>query len=176
MHPKLIWAAILAGLLSSCSLLSPYEEEFSCPLAAQGGTCQSVGEAYATADAKLDGSNGTGDRQELKLRDQRKRAFVGPDHQGGSRFFRVHDLVETIRLDEDQAAANLYRQQTYQRLAQMLDDPGKPMVAPAKTIRVLLLPRQSETGEFLTLPHFRMIMVDQARWVFGDPFKDAGHD
>ncbi|MEO0880933.1 MAG: TraV family lipoprotein, partial [Pseudomonadota bacterium] len=62
-----------------------------------------------------------------------------------------------------------YQQAQYDQLAALIEAPVTPMVAPAKTIRTLILPYADKaSGARLYMPRFVYSVLEQPRFVLGD--------
>ena len=130
----------VAGMLfvSGCSLLNPYESNFSCPETGTG-KCVSVQTAYQEATAPV---------------------TVTTD-----------DTPATTPMPENRertgTAENRYRAALLDTFTGLLKEPVTPVVAPPKTMRVLILPYTGQENE-LNMLRYVYFFVDEPRWLLGD--------
>ena len=131
---------IVAGMLfvSGCSLMNPYESSFSCPETGTG-KCVSVQTAYQEATAPVTVTN--------------------------------TDTPATTPTPENRerpgAAENRYRAALFDTFTGLLKEPVTPVVAPPRTMRVLILPYTGQDNE-LNMLRYVYYFVDEPRWLLGD--------
>ncbi len=127
-------------VLSGCSWLVPYDEEFSCKLKDNYGKCVSVEQAYEEA---VSGEDIYPDMGKGKDESAGKKAVKSPYTQ--------------------------YRSALYQELKELVDDPETPMLRPAKTIRTLIIP-YSAKNQKKTLYGTRYVysIIDDPVFVLGE--------
>ena len=125
-------------LLSGCSLLNPYESSFSCPETGVGN-CVSVRSAYQESTLPLTAT--TSD-------------IPAENPMPGNRERTV-------------SAENRYRAALLDTFTGLLKEPVTPVVAPPKTMRVLILPYTGQDNE-LNMLRYVYFFVDEPRWLLGD--------
>ncbi len=70
-----------------------------------------------------------------------------------------------------------YQDAVYDQLAAIIEEPVTPMVAPAKTVRTLILPYADPKGEGrLYMPRFIYSLLEQPRFVLGDYLSGPAND
>lgn len=134
--------------MSGCSLLNPYESSFSCPDTSKG-KCVSVQTAYSES------ANGA--------RPVKEALVAHATEDGGS-----ENMTATPHpLSKENGTYNRYRTALFDKFSGLLKEPVTPVVAPPKTMRVLLLPYTGQDNEFYMLRHV-YFFVDEPRWLLGD--------
>ncbi len=113
----LFWVSLL---LSGCSALMPYDDEFGCRPKDGTGKCADMNKAY-------------------------KQAVTGVTYAQT----QLEPNKQTLA--PAQNAYGQYVDRYYAEISSMVDKPITPMVKQAKTIRTLILPYPSKTGEIKTL-------------------------
>lgn len=161
-------AFIAVGMLimSGCALLNPYESSFSCP-ETSNGKCVSVQTAYSESaadsgkiteapaehkDQECDTENSTG----CGCSDGKKDLSLNPSSRENSNY-------------------NRYRNALFDKFSGLLKEPVSPVVAPPKTMRVLLLPYTGQDNEFYML-RYVYFFVDEPRWLLGDTVSSGEED
>ena len=154
-------ALILAGMLlmSGCALLNPYESSFSCP-ESYNGKCVSVQTAYSE-------SSGVSVKAKDAAADQ-SHENCGPESEN-------HGACAESRMEsaganpssKENGALTKYRAALFDKFTGLLKEPVSPVVAPPKTMRVLLLPYTGQDNEFYML-RYVYFFVDEPRWLLGD--------
>lgn len=131
----------LTGLLcflGACSsTFSSYDSSFSCKNSDHGG-CEHPGTAYQKA-----------------LQETEKTAVP-------------HEDSESVLEENGQAGSyEGYKGAVYKELQALIESPGTPMVAPAKTVRTLILPHtdRRDGDQRLYMPRYIFSVVDEARFV-----------
>lgn len=145
-----LWYTALCALLvvvSGCSTLAGYSDQFSCPQT-YNGRCVSLQGAYDLA------VNGKDDA-----------AFdpVEIEKNGG----KVPPQSELTPGRTEEAAHSMYKESLFNRFTGLINEPVTPMVAPPQVMRVLLLPYKGEGNELYMLRHV-YFFVDEPKWVLGD--------
>lgn len=150
-------ALILAGMLlmSGCALLNPYESSFSCP-ESYNGKCVSVQTAYSE-------SSGVSVKAKDAAADQ-SHENCGPDSENPGAC--KESSIGATSSKED-VALTKYRAALFDKFTGLINEPVTPIVAPPKTMRVLLLPYTGQDNEFYML-RYVYFFVDQPRWLLGD--------
>lgn len=143
----------LIPLVAGCSVVMPYESEFSCK-GGIGGKCVSLDEAY----------------------DDSKRDTDGPLIQSAANTTKAAiERPGNGLTDQEEKAHSSYKQSLFQRLDGLLKEPSTPIVAPPQVMRVLLLPYKGEGNELYML-RYVYFFVDEPRWVLGDSLIETGED
>jgi len=75
-------------------------------------------------------------------------------------------LIPNSRRKEN-GALTKYRAALFDKFTGLLKEPVTPVVAPPKTMRVLLLPYTGQDNEFYML-RYVYFFVDEPRWLLGD--------
>jgi conjugal transfer pilus assembly protein TraV len=153
-------ALIVIGTLtmSGCALLNPYESSFSCP-ETSNGKCVSVQTAYSES-AKGTGKSAatTSDHMEENCRAEEASAGVCADREKS---------ITLNSASKENCTYNHYRTALFDKFSGLLKEPVTPVVAPPKTMRVLLLPYTGQDNEFYML-RYVYFFVDEPRWLLGD--------
>lgn len=149
---------VSALLVSGCAML-PYEQEFACKNE-DHGQCIHPEDAYREAvDQSLPDAAGyqsAGDPINRKKR--RRQEALSP--------------VATAPGGYDS-----YRNAVYDQLAAIVEAPVTPMVAPAKTVRTLILPYTDRKGEGrLYMARYVYSVLEQPRFVLGDYLSGQSND
>ncbi len=156
MNKILIAIGVLS--MSGCALLNPYESSFSCPESSKG-KCVSVHTAYSES------ASGTLPVKETQV-----------DHateECGSESMTPGPCIDGKKEATQNPAAkeigtyNRYRTALFDKFSGLLKEPVSPVVAPPKTMRVLLLPYTGQDNEFYML-RYVYFFVDEPRWLLGD--------
>lgn len=153
-------ALIAIGMLtmSGCALLNPYESSFSCPESSKG-KCVSVQSAYSES------ATGSSKRSEISA-DHKEENCSHEDASAGT----CNDGEKGVKLtsaSKEDSSYNHYRTALFNKFSGLLKEPVTPVVAPPKTMRVLLLPYTGEDNEFYML-RYVYFFVDEPRWLLGD--------
>ncbi len=146
--------AIMISLSSCASIFSTYDSEFSCKNEDHGG-CTHPLEAYeqARTEGVTDFSAAPAELKEEEL--------------DGSH--RHHSLTRS--------PFHTYQEQTYKELEALVADPDTPILAPAKTVRTLILPYGDPNGgQRLYMPRYIYSVLENPRFVLGNYLikRDAG--
>jgi conjugal transfer pilus assembly protein TraV len=128
-------------LLAGCGpILNPYEEHFKCKTPAEDGKCLDTPSAYLEARY--------------------------PEPAPGS--------VETCLDCPPKAPAPTTTPTTitphdarYRMLAELLEEPEKPLLRPPKILRVLMLPYEGESGE-LFMTRYVYLQVENGKWLLAE--------
>ena len=153
-------ALITIGMLtmSGCALLNPYESSFSCP-DASNGKCVSVQTAYKESSASSGKSSGA--PAESKEDD------CGPENATSGTCTEAKKDISLHSSDKENGTYNRYQSALFDKFSGLLKEPVTPVVAPPKTMRVLLLPYTGQDNEFYML-RYVYFFVDEPRWLMGD--------
>ncbi len=177
---KAIHAIAAAGFLCGCSMINPYQSEFSCPDTFKG-KCASLREVYLedasgreTADKatpKHDCTATSSDGEEHPV----TTCGSGSPSSAGTGLAAVPPSSATESGSPEETSFNRYRTSLYDRFSSLLKEPRTPVVAPPKVMRVLLLPYTGQENEFYML-RYVYFFVDKPRWVLGDSVVADGEE
>ena len=142
-------------IMSGCALLNPYESSFSCPETANG-TCVSVQTAYR--ESKLPAVSNTAE----PVSERKEEACSGENSSDSACSDRKSGLALNSSSPESR-----YRSALFDTFSGLLKEPVTPIVAPPRTMRVLLLPYTGQENEFYML-RYVYFFVDEPRWLLGD--------
>jgi conjugal transfer pilus assembly protein TraV len=155
---KKILIAIGMLSMSGCALLNPYESSFSCPESSKG-KCVSVQTAYSES------ASGALPVKETQV-DHATEECGSENITPGS----CLDGKKEVTLNpasKENGTYNRYRAALFDKFSGLLKEPVSPVVAPPKTMRVLLLPYTGQDNEFYML-RYVYFFVDEPRWLLGD--------
>jgi conjugal transfer pilus assembly protein TraV len=145
--------------LAGCSIISPYENDFSCPDTFHG-KCISVTGAYNEALRKK--PEDVSSKEEINT-------CIGGVCKGEEDDFtesKAGKLLVTPIVAEEKYY-NAYKESLYKRLDHLLREPQTPVVAPPKVMRILFLPYKGQDGEF-NMTHYVYFFADDPKWILGD--------
>ncbi len=153
-------ALIAIGMLimSGCALLNPYESSFSCP-ESNNGKCVSVQTAYS--------ESATGSGKVTEATADHKEEDCSSENGSGEACFDGKNDVSLNSSSKEDSNYNRYRTALFDKFSGLLKEPVSPVVAPPKTMRVLLLPYTGQDNEFYML-RYVYFFVDEPRWLLGD--------
>mgnify|MGYP003585287506 CR=1 FL=1 len=154
-------ALTLAGMLlvSGCALLNPYESSFSCP-ESYNGKCVSVQTAYSESSGGIAKAKNTAVDQSHEN--------CGPESENpGACTESSKESTGADLQSKENGALTKYRTALFDKFTGLLKEPVTPVVAPPKTMRVLLLPYTGQDNEFYML-RYVYFFVDEPRWLLGD--------
>lgn len=148
---------IIAGLsaISACSIVNPYENDFSCPDTFHG-KCISVTGAYGDALMQKAESNA----------EKGMDTCIGGDCKDYYNETRSSDPEQQGGTVEDRNY-NAYRTALYARFDKLLREPKTPVVAPPKVMRILFRPYKGSDGEF-HMPGYVYFFADDPKWILAD--------
>ena len=151
--------AITMLLLSGCALLNPYESSFSCPKTADG-KCVSVQTAYQESrnPAVVKPAETAIKRKDEECQEENNSDSACSD---GAKEVGLHAASREDR------SYHRYRSALLDTFTGLLKEPVTPVVAPPKTMRVLLLPYTGQDNEFYML-RYVYFFIDEPRWLLGD--------
>ena len=180
---KALCSILASGFLCGCSMINPYQSEFSCPDTFKG-KCASVRQVYLE-----DAAGGAKEKAETPSAKPRCTSTYS-DAEGGGIVTTCSDPLpaetgNAEAVNAPQAAPltgnpeeknfNRYRSALYDRFSGLLKEPQTPVVAPPKVMRVLLLPYTGQDNEFYML-RYVYFFVDKPRWILGDSVTADGED
>lgn len=131
--------ALLTFLVSGCSILNPYHEDFDCRADGRSGRCVNSMQAYSDAKHEEAFDNIMPQPSDLQNSGETSRLIPGNKHTD-------------------------YENSLYQQLSDLIKKPKTPVRIPPKIIRVLFVPYQGKNGE-LFMPRHAFIEVDKGKWV-----------
>ncbi len=138
----------LGALLAGCSTFSPYDSDFSCKND-DHGSCEHPQEAYDKA-LKNDGA---------AIRDQDKSEEYAEDHKHSNGQGRSDQYLG-------------YKNEVYGELQLLLKQPDTPVLAPAKTVRTLILPyRDPVNKRRLYMSRFVYSVLEEPHFILGEAEK-----
>ncbi len=155
MNKKLIAAACSAAfLLSGCGIFAPYDSKFQCERSRDFGKCTDVQGAYSDAlGGDMDAAHPIEEPNTSK-----KKSKKG-------------DTEEMVRTREDDALAranfNRYKSAEYGEMANLIEKPITPVVAPPKVLRSLVV-AYATPERTLYLPRYVYFFVSEGNFVMGD--------
>lgn len=139
--------------IAGCSTFMPYESDFACK-STDYGKCIHPEEAYREATADSGETSGVRQTSASKRADK-------------------HGPV----IEPSATGYEGYRQAVYSELATLIEAPTTPMLAPAKTIRTLILPYADEKREqWLYMPRYVYSVLEAPRFVLGDYLAAPSND
>ncbi|MHB8057075.1 MAG: TraV family lipoprotein [Desulfuromonadaceae bacterium] len=144
--------------MSGCALLNPYESSFSCPESSKG-KCVSVQTAYSES------TSGAFPVKETQV--DHATEECGPESITPGSCIDGKKEVTSNPLSKENGTYNRYRTALFDKFSGLLKEPVSPVVAPPKTMRVLLLPYTGQDNEFYML-RYVYFFVDEPRWLLGD--------
>ena len=164
-------------LLSGCAIINPYDSEFSCPETSKG-KCISVNGAYNDSkdntalhseEAKTERSDEHKEREDVLVVEEGCSQLSSGDNSlsDNSVCSKKTKSTEPAKESKETQNYNRYRSALYDKFGNLLKEPKTPIVAPPKTMRVLLLPYTGQENEFYMM-RYVYFFVDNARWVLGD--------
>lgn len=161
-------ALIVIGMLtmSGCALLNPYESSFSCP-ETSNGKCVSVQMAYSES-AKGTGKSTAATADPIEEN-------CSPDAASAEACANREKGIKLNSASKDTGTYNQYRTALFDKFSGLLKEPVTPVVAPPKTMRVLLLPYTGQDNEFYML-RYVYFFVDEPRWLLGDAVSSGEED
>lgn len=164
---KCILLMAFATILGGCAVFSPFATEFPCP-AVYKGKCISVKGAYAESKSGTDGGINDPVLSDCEEDEGVPGKCAGKKSIGGKRNKSNGTTPEDPEdMNVEGRNYNAYKAGLYQRFNSLIREPVMPVVAPPKTMRVLLLPYKGQDGEFYMLRHV-YFFVDEPRWILGD--------
>ena len=180
---KALYSIIATGLLCGCSMINPYQSEFSCPDTFKG-KCASVREVF------MEDAAGTQQEKTENAPPKPNCTTMYSDSEPGG---LVTTCTNPLPAETDKVAGgstsasmpvngnseeksfNRYRLALYDKFSGLLKEPKTPIVAPPKVMRVLLLPYTGQENEFYML-RYVYFFVDKPRWILGDSIIADGED
>ncbi len=155
---KIFISLFLTVLVSGCSLILPYEDEFQCTLEANTGKCVDVDGAYQESIGTKKPAPYAGKEEEENTEEKEKGSAV-----------------------TEPAPSNIsdYENEQYKVLTGLLREPETPIVRNPKVVRTLILSYPAEGREDrLYMPRYVYSIEKNPQFVFGQYQlqKDVGID
>ena len=170
MNNKLIAASVLAALmLSGCSIFAPYDSEFQCNRNRDFGKCTDVQGAYSDAlGGEMDEDHPITDPKDKDGKKAAK-ARKAAKAKGGDEAV-VESRSSRTREDDKVAreSFNRFKAAEYNEMAELIERPVTPIVAPPKTLRTLVVAYKNTPGQTLYLPRFIYFFASDGAFVLGD--------
>ena len=185
---KGFFSIVVTGLLCGCSMINPYQSEFSCPDTFKG-KCASVREVYLEDAAESRQNSAEQNKVEKPVAKQGCTSTYS-GMEGGGMVTSCSDavpaemgaiaggnasLVAPVGENPEERNYNQYRSALFDKFSGLLKEPKTPIVAPPKVMRVLLLPYTGQENEFYML-RYVYFFVDKPRWILGDSVVADGED
>ncbi len=140
---SVLTSLFIAMSAAACAVL-PYEDDFACKNE-DFGQCIHPENAYRDAVGATVGSDAS-----------RGNVSANPKRREARKYQANHGY-------------DGYQDAVYRQLASIVDAPVTPMIAPAKTVRTLILPYADKDGAGrLYMPRFVYSVLEQPRFVLGD--------
>lgn len=145
---------LLSGLLiSGCSALIPYPEEFMCEKTDNYGKCINVNEAYERA---LDGWT---KESHISENGSIKKGHTSEDVKNNETSINSESLNVSYR--------NSYKESEYREMKKLIDQPITPIIKPPKVIRTLIVAYPGNRDSLYS-PRYIWHIVDTGNFVIGD--------
>ena len=185
---KALYLIIATGFLCGCSLINPYQSEFSCPDTFKG-KCASVREVYLEDAAESKKNSEEQNKVEKPVaKPDCTTTNSGADGEGivtacsdaapadmGATSVGNATLAAPVAGNPEERNYNQYRSALFDKFSGLLKEPQTPIVAPPKVMRVLLLPYTGQENEFYML-RYVYFFVDKPRWILGDSVTADGEE
>ncbi len=153
---KLFGCLIAGGLLNGCASFLPYEDDFACKNEDHG---QCIHPEAAYREAVNQTAPDAGFREVNHA--PRKKSRDPKQEQG-----------ELVAVGYDG-----YQEAVYSQLQTMIERPVTPMVAPAKTVRTLILPyTDDQSAGRLYMPRYVFSVLQGPKFVLGDYLMSGERD
>ncbi len=147
---------ITAGCAPMEKVVNPYDEDFNCKAPSDTGKCVDTPTAYLMARYPS-----PADDPDKYLDDGVRITATGNQVTGNNQATTTPQsriIVHPTLTVEDQR---------YKDISQILQQPKKPILAPPKILRVLLLPYTGE-GDELFMTRFVYVQVEKSKWILSD--------
>ena len=145
---RFLSGAAVVVAVSGCSILNPYASDFSCPKG-DPGKCQSIRKSYEESFGPSE------DGQAVEKVGKAEEARKGCERIKGG----CPPTAGSVEVT--------YREQLLERFRELLEIPEPPVVAPAQTMRILILPYRGTDGE-LFMGRYIYVFTEGPRWVLED--------
>lgn len=145
----------VAGLLMilTASGCTSYQNSSSCPMTDQYGKCINVEKAYQEA------VTGVSQGEPMVPKSQQRRAARGCSTKQVTTDKELDEQIRSVAFES-------YQVRSYQALAKQLDNPHRPLLLPAKTVRTLVLSYSSDGAKSrFFMPRFVYSIVQDTQWV-----------
>ena len=164
-----ILIVVIMGLLSGCSIVNPYESESLCGRT-DYGRCMNLRQAYAESMQESDKGKG----EEKTASGYVKKEYLYKKGGGrlldhGSRKRLIYRYIPVKIVKKKETEKEKYRKEKYRTLRELISKTEKPLVAPPKILKVLILPYSTgERSDTLNMQRVVFLKVEDSRWIF-DP-------
>ena len=180
---KVLHSIVATGFLCGCSMINPYQSEFSCPDTFKG-KCASVREVY------MEDADGSPQNKAANTPVKPRCETTYNDTESGGQVTTCSDprpaemgkgaagnatLAAPVAGNPEERSYNQYRSSLFDKFNGLLKEPKTPIVSPPKVMRVLLLPYTGQENEFYML-RYVYFFVDKPRWILGDSVVADGED
>jgi len=179
MRSQKVILALLLLSLSGCSafktVVNPYEENFKCRTRDDAGKCIDTPSAYR--EARFPDANDESKKSCINANGDTIPCPEDSHAQGGCTDVEGQAIPCPSTLKANGSKVNspnpkntnqLSAQNSrYRVLAELLDEPEKPMLEPPKIMRVLMLPYKGE-GDELFMTRFVYLKLKDSQWVLTD--------
>lgn len=154
---KLALLILAASLLSGCSLMNPYYEDFRCKATDDTGRCVDSITAYKHATGELDLPKQNEDGE-----------WDCPDGNCGTggAVSLTGGLQKGVRKTREE-----YLRERDRRLTDLIKAPTAPLMTPPKVLEVLVAPYKNATGKLYGYRYAHM-KVEDSDFVLGDFYDD----
>ncbi len=151
---KFAYVLFFSLCLSSCSIV-PYEEDYACNFTDNLGKCIPMDEAYNEAVTKKE-----------KYSKLRPASEQDEDEEGNKKAVRVLKPESELQRDLN-LGLDLYTENYYNELNNLIVDPVTPLVKQAKTLRTLTLPYSGENARSMYGERYIYTIVAEPSFVMG---------
>ena len=185
---KALCLIVASGFMCGCSMINPYQSDFSCPDTFKG-KCASVREVYMEdAAGSLQSSTEQKKVEIPAAKSGCTNTYSGAEGEGlvttcsdavpadtGAMSVGSATNAAPLAGNSEERNYNQYRSALYDKFSGLLKEPQTPVVAPPKVMRMLLLPYTGQDNEFYML-RYVYFFVDKPRWILGDSVTANGED
>lgn len=147
---------LILSLLSGCSSLIPYEDEFACKRSNNMGKCISTEEAYkelTTGDSTTPYAKPASEQEE------------GDDINQVQ--VNAASVVNTNGIKEPNSGYNQYIDANYKETADLLKSGITPILSSGDTIKIVLVPNKV-TDRMLLSERIMYVIIEEPKFLMGD--------
>lgn len=165
-------AGFFCFMAFGCSVINPYNSEFSCP-AAYKGKCSDIKEAYNDSLTNKDVAASEAHKKHLDDKAYRKKGGSADENGSDSSCETCGGSSETCEEGSKNctkgkktvaAYDDMYKQSLYSELKKLIDDPKTPVVKPPKVMRILFLGYTDSENQYLSY-RYGFVFVEEPKWV-----------
>jgi conjugal transfer pilus assembly protein TraV len=168
----IITVSITLLMLGGCNILNPYSEETVCQKT-DFGQCMSLEEAY-NRSLNEEGNQNQEEEAESKPTGYLKKEYLYVtgrrrilNHGPGKMLIYRYVPVTIKPPKKEKKPKELYEHEKYKTLSNLLKKEKKPLVAPPKILKVLILPYSSgDRSEALNMQRIIFLKVEDSKWIF----------